>query len=111
MYVMQSQPVPYSLYGAIAFDAGSLHSITQFIYTLNMSQPRRSWRVVRIYFTIALCTLYVAAMPTLFSAMTGYAAVSTPSVEVVNGYYREGASPDFCQVSSTGNIDAFHDLR
>jgi hypothetical protein len=104
---MQTQPVPYSLYGAIAFDAGSLHSVTKFIYTLNLSEPQRSWRVVRIYFTIALCTLYVAAMPTLFSAMTGYAAVSTPSVEVVTGYYREGASPDFCQVSAAGNIAAF----
>ena len=108
MYVMQTQPIPYSLYGAIAFDAGSLHSITQFVYTLSSSQPQRSWRVVRIYVTIALCTLYVAAMPTLFSAMTGYAAVSTPSVEVVNGYYREGASPDFCQVNAPGDMNSIH---
>ena len=72
MYIMQTQTVPYSVYGAIAFNPGSLQSITQFIYISTSTEAKRSWRVTRIYVTIALCTVYIAAMPTLFSAMTGY---------------------------------------
>lgn len=102
MYVMQSQPIPYSLYGAVAFDAGSLHSIIQFVQTLTTSEAKRSWRITRIYITIALCTLYIAAMPTLFSAMTGYAAISTPSIEAVNGFYRGHASPELCAEAGIG---------
>lgn len=96
IYIMQTQPVPYSLYGAIAFDAGSTRSISKIISTLTSSETKRSWRVTRIYITIALCTLYIAAVPTLFSAMTGYASISAPSIEIVNGFHREGASPEYC---------------
>jgi hypothetical protein len=102
MYIMQTQPVPYSLYGAIAFDAGSLRSIIQFVKILSSSEAKRSWRVTRIYITIALCTFYIAAMPTLYPAMTGYAAISAPSIEVVNGYYRKSTSPELCTEAGIG---------
>jgi uncharacterized protein (DUF779 family) len=96
MYIMQTQAVPYLVYGAVAFDAGNLRSITQFIGALSSSEARTSWRVTRTYVTIALCTLYIAAMPTLFSTMPGYAPTHEPSIEIVNGYQRSSASPTYC---------------
>ena len=101
MYIMQTTPVPFCTYGVVAFNAGGLHSIMRYISALGSSQTRKSGKAVRIYIMMALCTLYVVAMPTLFSAMTGYAVISSPSVELVNGYGRVGASPDYC--TTVGN--------
>lgn len=81
-YLMESRPVSFETYAAVAFDVGSTSSIWHFICACFSQRFRASWRALRLYVAFVLATLYVVAMPTLFSAMTGYAVVSKPSIEV-----------------------------
>ena len=92
--MMQTQSVSYRLYGAVAFDTATLRSIVPQLQTVVAKGRASDWRTRRMCLAMALTTFYIAAMPTLFSAMTGYGAISLPSIEIANGY---GASPDECQ--------------
>ena len=81
-YVMESRPVGFATYGAVAFKSGSISSIVTFLDTFHDSRFPDNSRTWRVFSAFIVCTLYISAMPTLFSAMTGYAAVSAPSVEI-----------------------------
>lgn len=98
LHIMQTQAVPYRTYGAAAFDTGLVSSLIPYLSGLLSKKQRPSTRARCIYAGMALTTLYIVAMPTLFSAMTGYTPIPAPSVETVHGIFRENATPDYCKI-------------
>lgn len=80
--IMQSRPVSYQTYGAVAFQTGSVNSMWQYVRAVGSQRFRPSARGFCVFGTMALTTLYVVSMPTLYSAMTGYAALAAPSIEL-----------------------------
>jgi len=82
---MESRPVSFETYGAVAFRNGSVSSIMSLVRALFSKRfPHRQtkWKTIRIFTAMIAATLYIAAMPTLFSAMTGYAAVASPLLKI-----------------------------
>ena len=92
VYVMDTQSVSYESYGAVAFESGNVHSLWRYLRAIR--RPRGSsvlpgnaiWRRRRIFGTMLITTAYVVSMPTLYSAMTGYAPVLEPSVSITTDY-------------------------
>lgn len=93
LYVMETQPVSYQTYGTVAFETGKSRALYQFLCALNILGDRNgrtrgnapfkpSWRGCRVFTLMLFSTLYVVSLPTLFAAMTGYAAVATPAIQV-----------------------------
>jgi len=82
MYIMDSQPVSYDTYGAVAFRTGTAGSMFAFLCAFFDDRFKRNRRSYRFYTAMTLSTAYILAMPTLFSVMTGYAAIATPSIEI-----------------------------
>jgi hypothetical protein len=91
MYIMDSQPVSYRAYGAVAFQTGTAGSMFTFVRAFFDDRFKMNRRAYKFYTTIALSTIYIVAMPTLFSAMTGYAAIATPSVQIPPAPYNIGS--------------------
>lgn len=81
-YVMETNAVSYQTYSAVSFESTSMHSIWQYLRNLGWKRSDQTWRSWRIFIAMTLASLYVASMPTLFSAMTGYAALFAPSLEL-----------------------------
>ena len=82
-HVMETKTISYQTYSAVAFESTSLRSIWHYLGGIDwFHQSDRSLRSWRIFTAMAIASLYVAAMPTLFSAMTGYAALFAPSLEM-----------------------------
>jgi len=84
---MESRPVSFELYSTVAFKSGSFSSLPVYIRTLGSQRFRLAalahpWRTGWIMVAFVLATIYTTAMPTLFSAMTGYAAISRPIVNI-----------------------------
>lgn len=90
-YLMESRPVSFEYYGTVAFHTGSFSSMLAFLRALGSRRFPVTRKDIRILAVFALATLYIAAMPTLFSAMTGYAAVSAPSILVPPDPERQGS--------------------
>jgi hypothetical protein len=98
--LMEGEEIPFRTYSAVAFQAGGFTSLLPLIRVLPliraMKTPhkrgvgqtewgpkiasRRSDTACAATVAMALLTLYIAALPTLFSAMTGYSSVSYPSL-------------------------------
>ncbi|KAK5722650.1 hypothetical protein LTR15_005882 [Elasticomyces elasticus] len=86
-YLMESRPVSFEAYGTVAFSTGSMSSIIPYLRALvskryPVNRLPSTWKTIRIFTMFALATIYTAAMPTLYSAMTGYAVVSGPALVV-----------------------------
>lgn len=81
-YVMETHPVSYQTYHAVSFESTSLRSMWQYVRNLSWDRSKQTWRGWGIFVAMTLASLYVVSMPTLFSAMTGYAAVFSPSLEM-----------------------------
>lgn len=78
--IMQSEPVSYAAYSTVAFRSGSSLSVPTMFHAC--SKLKSSWRSIRTYLLIAVTTIYIVCMPSLFSAMTGYAATYSPAMLV-----------------------------
>jgi hypothetical protein len=81
-YIMDSQPVSYQIYGAVAFRSGTVRSIFAILHACATEKFKNTRRTYRLYTAMILATAYIVSMPSLFSAMTGYAALYAPSVEI-----------------------------
>lgn len=84
-YMMETQAVPYPAYSAVSFETASMRSIWEYLRHAGWTKNEHTtvtWRSSRIFIAMTLASLYVVSMPTLFSAMTGYAALSAPSIEL-----------------------------
>lgn len=110
LHIMQTQAVSYRTYCASAFDTGLLSSLGPYLSGSVSWKKKSPWKVRRIYAAMMLTTLYIVAMPTLFSAMTGYTPVFTPSIETVHGIYRESATKDYCETLGQCSITPCEDL-
>ena len=105
-YVMETQAVSFSTYGAVSFQTGSFASLGHYLSNLASGRFPATWRSLRIFLLFVLTTLYIVSFPTLFSAMTGYASVSAPSIEIPPhyGYSCEGLGN--CTVINCGGPGA-----
>ena len=74
-YVMEAQAVGFDTYGGLSVSTGNLAAVGVLIRALCSDRFPAKKRAYRIFITLLLSTLYIASMPTLFSAMTGYAPV------------------------------------
>jgi hypothetical protein len=99
--IMEDEEVPFRTYSAVSFEPVSLFSIlsvcaamrslkvkTEELVVENGPTPRslrRSSKARAVLVTMALLTLFVAAVPTLLSASTGYTSESYPTLS----YYRD----------------------
>ena len=72
-YVMESRQVSFETYGAVAFRTAGIALIVPLLRALMDARFPGSWKMRRIFTAFILTTLYISSMPTLFSAMTGYA--------------------------------------
>lgn len=78
--LMEREPISFGAYSSVAFQAGSLRSVLSILSALGSGTLTPSRKAMKLYALMALTTAYIVAMPSLFSAMTGYAAVYTPSL-------------------------------
>lgn len=82
IYVIETKTISYQTYSAVSFDSTSLRSIWQYLKNIGWKRSDQNWRSWRTFIAMTLTSLYVVSVPTLFSAMTGYAAVFAPSIEI-----------------------------
>ena len=82
VYIMDSQPVSYNTYGAVAFESGSMLSLWHYAKALVKGSSKSNLKRWRIFSAMILTTAYVVAVPTLYSAMTGYTTLLQPSVSI-----------------------------
>ncbi|KAK4961369.1 hypothetical protein LTR10_001859 [Elasticomyces elasticus] len=107
-YLMESRPVGFEAYGTVAFSTGSMSSIIPYLRALvskryPVNRLPSTWKPIRIFTMFALATIYIAAMPTLYSAMTGYAVVSGPALVVPPVKYQMSG----CDCAETGGCATF----
>lgn len=79
--VMAERPVGFPTYAAVAFHIGTASSLWAFFRALASRSFPLTFRGRRVLAAMLVCSAYIVAIPTLFSAMTGYVAVSSPSIE------------------------------
>jgi hypothetical protein len=91
-YIMESQCVSYSLYGTVAFQTGSASSIHPVISAFRDNRFWNDGRTYRLYTVMILATMYIAAMPSLYSAMSGYAVVASPSIQLPPEEFRNSVN-------------------
>lgn len=81
--LMARGEVGYDLFSAVAFHSGGISSIgTLLRHAVGKTPIPRTRHAVRVYWAIAAATGYIVAMPTLFSAMTGYTSTYVPFVNM-----------------------------
>lgn len=105
-YLLESRPVSFATYGAVAFDTGRFASLHRLIRAPFSQKFHCGALGLRTYVAMAFATGYIVAMPILFSAMTGYAAITTPALMVPNydsdsphtvpGTDLPGSNADYC---------------
>jgi hypothetical protein len=91
-YIMERQCVSYSLYGAVAFQTGSASSILPALSAFRDDRFWKDGRTYRLYTVMILATMYIAAMPSLYSAMSGYAVLASPSIQLPPEEFRNGVN-------------------
>jgi hypothetical protein len=101
--IMDNEEIPFSTYSAVGFTTGSFSSFFSLLgalknparehaqeYADDAPAPgRRSNRARVAIVTMATVTLYTGAVPSFFSAMSGYYSPSYPSLF----YFPSGTSP------------------
>lgn len=81
--LMDREEVGYDLFAAVAFHSGGISSIgTLLAHAVGNTPIPRTRHAVRVYWVMAAATTYIVAMPTLFSAMTGYTSTYAPFVNI-----------------------------
>ncbi|KAJ4146870.1 hypothetical protein LMH87_001429 [Akanthomyces muscarius] len=80
--VMVERQVGFPTYGAVAFDTGKVSSLWAFLQALTSRAFPLTSHGRRVFTAMFVCTAYIASIPTLLSAMTGYVAVYSPSIEM-----------------------------
>lgn len=81
--LMAREEVGYDLFSAVAFHSGGISSMgTLLSHAVGNTPIPRTKHAVRVYWAMAVATVYVVAMPTLFSAMTGYTSTYAPFVNM-----------------------------
>ncbi|KAK3669925.1 hypothetical protein LTR78_010176 [Recurvomyces mirabilis] len=74
--LMQEGEVGYDLFASIAFQSGSVPALlTTLRHVLGWAPVPRTKRALGFYLGMAMVMLYIAMMPTLLSAMTGYTSL------------------------------------
>lgn len=97
--LMSRGEVGDDLFASIAFDSGSFSSLWMLVRHASGWTPLpRSRRAIRCYAAMAVNSLYVVVLPTLFSAMTGYTTFYTQFISFNEGNNLPG------QLSSTTNL-------
>ena len=110
IYVMEKRAVSYQTYSAVSFGSTSLTSISQYLQNIHWPRSGSSWHSWRIFLAMTLASLYVVSMPTLLSAMTGYAAVFAASIEMPPAGTEGGyncAQSDNCSIFLCNGEDGF----
>lgn len=97
--LMEREEISFRAYSAVSFQPGGASSILPLLLAVQdprplvssngrswdsreaSGRPRRSFRARMVLIGMSLLTLYIAALPTLLSAMTGYAAESRAALE------------------------------
>ena len=79
--LMQHGEVGYDIFGAIAFNSGTLYSVLVVIRQLVGAGIPRTPHASLAYAGMAGATLYIIAMPSLFAAMTGYTSHFAPFLD------------------------------
>lgn len=81
--LMVDGEVGYGLFSAVAFDSGGFGSLPVLLrHALGWTPVPRTSHAVIVYWAMTLTTVWIIAMPTLISAMTGYTARFAPFVDL-----------------------------
>ena len=100
--LMQGEEIGYDLFAALAFHSGSSSSLNALSRHITHWAPVPRTLNARVaYLAMALSTVYIAAMPTLFSAMTGYTSSYAPSLLTLN---EDVGSDDFTAIDCKGTL-------
>lgn len=83
-FSMESEPVPYQVFAAIAFDAVSISTIG-VLGRECIALWKRTWRRRLTIVGLILVSSYILAFPTLVSALTGYDENYGPYVDTTVG--------------------------
>ena len=77
--LMEEGEVGYDLFACVAFHSGSVPALlTTLRHTFGWAPVPRTRRAMWYCLAMAMVTLYIAIMPTLLSAMTGYTSLYFP---------------------------------
>lgn len=88
--MMQQGQVGYDMFGAVAFQSCSLISVPTLLrHALGSTPIPRTRRSRVIFLCMGLVTVYIVAVPTLVSAMSGYTSHFTPYVFNTTAQYDE----------------------
>ena len=80
--LMQHGEVGYDVFSAVAFDSGTIGSVvTLGRHALGLTPLPRTRHAIFAYWGMAIATLYIIAMPSLFAAMTGYTSTYAPFLD------------------------------
>ena len=79
--LMHEGEVGYDAFASVAFSTGTFTSLLTLLrHTVGWTPVPRSGRAVSNYVAMAFCTLYIVALPSLYSAMTGYTSHFDPHI-------------------------------
>ncbi|KAK5133571.1 hypothetical protein LTR08_007610 [Meristemomyces frigidus] len=79
--LMERGEVGYDVFAFVAFNSGTLSSLVALLrHAVGWGALPQSRRALGAYAAMAAVTVYIIAMPTLFSAMTGYTSYYAPWV-------------------------------
>jgi len=88
-HLMQQGEVGYDLFSAVAFQSGSLASVLSLLkHAIGSAPLPRTTRARWLYFLMGLATVYIVAIPTLVSAMSGYSSHFVPYVSNTTVHYQ-----------------------
>lgn len=93
--LMEEGEVRYEIFATVAFQTGSWSSITTLFWQSVRSTPvPRSRRATWSFVAMLLATIYIVALPSLVSAMTGYAPRFRPYVKFGSAQFADGSLVD-----------------
>lgn len=79
-YVKNQQSVSFPTFGAVAFGTPGLSTMWCFLRACCSQRFRCGILGMRVFVSMLLATVYITSIPTLFSAMTGYAPIYSPTM-------------------------------
>ena len=98
-FVMDQQTIAFPTFGAVAFATPGLTTVWCFLQACCSRRFRCGILGLRIFTAMLLITIYITAMPTLFSAMTGYVPIYSPTMLQASNHSQNmiGLVPSICQ--------------